>query len=240
MTKDRFYSERLEQVQPFEFNDKVAGVFDDMVSRSVPSYKEVHKIQLDVVDYHFKPGDRIVDLGCSTGMSFQILDKYLEKHDVSFIGVDNSQPMLDKAAQKWENSERKPEWICSSLEDFAMPDSGIVLMNYTLQFLPPKKRDQLLKNIYASLRPGGVLFLSEKCHALDPKQESLWTDLYYDFKRRNGYSDLEISQKREALMESLRPWTVEENLSHLKAAGFEHVFSIFQHFQFFSLVAIKA
>ena len=47
------------------------------------------------------------------------------------------------------------------------------------------------------------------------------TDLHHEFKRAQGYSDLEIAQKRASLENVLVPNTVDQHIERLLAAGFE-------------------
>ena len=85
----------------------------------------------------------------------------------------------------------------------------------------------------------GVLILSEKIQFSDERSEQLFVDLHHDFKRGNGYSDLEISQKRDALEHVLIPETIEAHRERLLAAGFSRVETWFQCFNFVSLVAFR-
>ena len=97
MEMDKIFSQRIEQVTDFKFNEDVAHVFDDMVSRSVPFYNEIHRIILDFSNYFLPKENGVVyDLGCSTGTTITLLDKHLAslKKSCDFIGIDNSAPMI--------------------------------------------------------------------------------------------------------------------------------------------------
>ncbi|MCO4754003.1 MAG: carboxy-S-adenosyl-L-methionine synthase CmoA [Bacteriovoracaceae bacterium] len=235
MGKDQVFKKKQEQVLPFEFNEDVAMVFDDMVSRSVPFYNEVHSILLDILDRTYSGKGPIVDLGCSTATTICLIDKHLKNKDFmpSFIGVDNSESMVKKAQEKLEKEGvRSAEIKCMNISDFRIPDSEVVVMNYTLQFIPKDKRPDVLSKVYNALQDGGTFLLAEKIISTEPEINDLMIELYYDFKRRNGYSELEISQKREALENVLVPLTPKEQINNLKSAGFEKVEMLFRWYNF--------
>lgn len=233
---------RKRAIEPFSFNDEVADVFDDMVERSVPFYNEIHRIILDVLGKSFMPGDRIYDLGCSTGTTIKILhdfikNKFPEKY-FEIVGVDNSPAMLKNCEKKLSNISNY-SLKCNDLEKIELAPNGLTIMNYTLQFINPIKRPLLLNKIYESLRPGGVFILSEKVKAEDNFIDELLIDLYYDFKRRNGYSELEIAQKREALENVLVPITPNNQIELLKMAGFSRVEVLFKWYNFACYLGVK-
>lgn len=238
MQRDQFYGVPFKEITPFTFNAEVAQVFDDMVRRSVPFYDEIHKIICDLLNYHYQPGDTIYDLGCSTGTTLKIIDHYLGDKSGKMIGIDESLPMINKAKEKIGHL-CNVELIHSPIQDINFEKCGIVIMNYTLQFIDKSLRHEILTKIYESLRPGGIFILSEKINSESALVHNLLTDLYYDFKRRNGYSELEISQKREALENVLVPLTPKEQLELLKNCGFMQSEMIFQWYNFASFIGIK-
>jgi tRNA (cmo5U34)-methyltransferase len=240
MDMDKYFDEKMDVIPPFEFNEGVAQVFDDMVSRSVPFYHETHKLIIDLIRYRFKDGDTIYDLGCSTGTTIQLLSHVLTGRKVRFVGVDNSQAMLDKANEKLKYIEHSYDLVCTDLNDLNLNSAGIVIMNYTLQFLSPEGRLELLKNIYKSLRIDGTFILSEKIESPNEEIQELITCLYYDYKKRNGYSNLEISQKREALENVLITLTPEQQIQMMKDAGFEKSEMIFRWYNFASYIGVKS
>ena len=237
--RDQYYSKARGIVVPFEFNQEVANCFDDMLSRSIPYYDEIHKLLADIVSRNIKPGSFIYDLGCSTGNTLFFLSQKLQDIDVEFIGLDESHPMIIKAKEKCAGSSHTMNFICGNLMDHHFRESDLIIMNYTLQFIPKGERVELLQRIYRCLRPGGLLVLAEKIESRDRKVQSLQTELYEDFKRRNGYSELEISQKREALENILSPLTMEDQLEFVQAAGFSHVDMVFRWFNFACFLGIK-
>lgn len=242
---DHVFKRRQHEIKAFEFNQTVADVFDDMVSRSVPFYNEIHRLITDYSNYftHHDKENVIWDLGCSTGTTIGILDQHLQENQKTcrFVGVDNSSPMIEKATQKLNNlNVEKVKLLCGNIEDVKLDDNvDMIIMNYTLQFIREDLRPQILKNIYKSLRPGGVFILSEKINTNDSTFHQLITDLYYDYKRRQGYSELEISQKREALENVLVPLTPNQQINLLHEAGFNHVEQAFRWYNFTSYIALK-
>jgi tRNA (cmo5U34)-methyltransferase len=237
---DHIFAAQQKCVKPFEFNKDVAEVFDDMVSRSIPFYEEIHRLCADLVLRYYKGEGKIIDLGCSTGTTLLLLDKVLKQNypHAEFIGVDTSAPMLTIAQQKCTQLKN----VAFHCEDMCAVDytgAQVVILNYTLQFLKPKQRLSLLQKIYQGLRPGGIVILAEKIYSDHAPMQSLITDLYYDFKRRNGYSELEISQKREALENVLIPLTPKAQVTMLEDAGFHGPEMLFRWYNFASFLGQK-
>ena len=237
MEEDRYFERPVKEIAPFAFDQGVADCFEDMLARSVPYYGEIHRILLDLVPHHVRPGERIYDLGCSTGTTLRMLSQQLRDLGVQLIGIDQSAPMVVKAQEKCVGDEI--QFICEDLRDLNFQTCGLVVMNYTLQFIPKSERVELLQRIYKSLRPGGLLLLAEKIESQDTEIQQLQTQLYEDFKRRKGYSDLEITQKRKALENVLVPLAAPAQIELLRYSGFDHVDMIFRWFNFACFVGIK-
>lgn len=240
MATDDIFKDQ-DMVRKFQFDSKVADVFDDMLNRSVPCYRMVIEMMTALLGKYLEKGDIVYDLGCSTGETLLELARQLDHLDLNFTGIDNSPAMLSKARHK----AAKLALTCpfSFLEadiiTLAIPSAGAIIMNYTLQFIRPQQRQEFLTRIYRSLRPGGILIISEKVLSPDRDLNSSFIDLYLDFKRHNGYSETEISRKRQALENVLIPFSVQENLDLLSSAGFTSPQTFFQWFNFASIVAIK-
>jgi len=241
---DKIFDQQIIGVEDFEFNERVADVFDDMVSRSVPFYGEIHRILIDLTNYIFSNVNKpiIYDLGCSTGTTLNILGKKIFEQGKTpvLIGIDNSLPMVKKAKQKLDGAFGEVEIRHDDLLTTKLDHSAdLIVMNYTLQFINPQDRKFLLQKIYQALKPGGTFILSEK---INPEQScyfDLITDLYYDFKKRNGYSQLEISQKREALENVMKPISPSQQLQTLQDAGFQKSEMIFRWYNFASYMCVK-
>ncbi len=225
----------------FQFDDKIADVFDDMLARSVPCYQIVIKMITSLLNRSLKPGDTVYDLGCSTGNTLVEITRSCTCSDLQFIGVDSSRAMISKALHKAEmySLSDRLKFQEADITDLPLSECGAIIMNYTLQFVRPIQREQFVKRLFSTLKPGGMLILSEKVITHDPELNRAYIDFYLDFKRNNGYSETEIARKREALENVLVPFSIEENKDLLIKAGFQSVEAFFQWFNFSSLVAIK-
>jgi len=222
MPKDQLYRDPKDPVPPFEFNSKVADVFDDMIHRSVPMYAEIIRRQAAMIEKICDRGTRIYDLGCSTGNLAMTLCDRMPAGTFELIAVDTSQPMLDISQKRLAAIGRSGDvtHVNADIRRAAMAPAGVVVANFTLQFIPPADRDALLKKCRDFLVPGGILLFSEKTVHPDPDLSDLQVDFYHRFKRENGYSALEISQKREALENVLVPETVAVHQERLHRCGF--------------------
>lgn len=239
---DHVFATKKDKIEAFEFNETVVKVFDDMVSRSVPFYDEIHRIIIDLLRYNDGKKLKIYDLGCSTGTTIILIDQYLQSvgKRAHFIGIDNSDPMINKCEQKLAKKKvRSYELLCTKIEDIDFCDADLVIMNYTLQFIPINNRKRIVTNIHDGLKKNGMFVLSEKISCENEGIHQLQTDLYYDFKKRNGYSELEIAQKREALENVLIPITPEKQLKLLKSAGFTKKDMLFRWYNFACFLGIK-
>ena len=224
----------------FTFNDEVAEVFDDMVHRSVPLYQTVIDGIARLLNHHFSGPLTLYDLGCSTGSTLLALSRLLHHDPLTMIGIDNAPSMLKKARRKAELYRRTGR-LSFREEDIATCDlngADAVLCNYTLQFIRPPVRAKVVRRMYEALPSGGMLIVCEKVLA-QGKFHHPFIAIYHDFKRDQGYSELEIAAKREALENVLVPFTVDENLTMLHEAGFAEVEIFCRWFNFASFVALK-
>ena len=245
MTEHDRVFQHTARIEDFAFDERVAKVFDNMVSRSVPFYNEVQRIQSDLI-MDFLPAEAgvVCDLGCSTGTTID----YLTQHPkcppgAHFIGYDNSDSMLDKAREKLAHQIAAGKVSLISAYLSAMPElpaCHVVILNWTLQFVRPIGREQLLKAIYQALKPGGIVLLSEKILVNDPVLNRLYIDHYLQFKvSQSHYTDLENQRKREALENVLIPYRLDENYELLERAGFGRMGTYFQWFNFACMIAVK-
>ena len=236
----------IHRVEDFSFDERVAKVFDDMVSRSVPFYNEIQRIQADLVmDFLPKTGGVVCDLGCSTGTTLAHLTAHANcPENALFIGIDNSEPMLDKAKTKLAAHVDSGQ-VSLRLGDLGqlgtLPDCHVVILNWALQFVRPIDRETVLKTIFQALQPGGILLLSEKILAKDALLNRLYIDHFLHFKKsQSGYTDEENRRKREALENVLIPYRLDENMALLERAGFAHRDTYFQWFNFACMIAVKS
>ena len=236
IVKDKVFSKEIEK--QFEFDNEVANVFDDMIDRSVPFYKENLTLSINIVKNYLSKGDKVLDLGSSTGtflINLAKIDKTLK-----LIGIDNSDAMIKKGKQKAKAFGIKVDFINSDFLDFNFGKNRLISANYTIQFIRPIKREKLISKIYKSLKKGGVFLMSEKLVSEDKKLNKILIDAYYDYKKQKGYSEYEIAKKREALENVLIPYTQQENIEMLKDAGFKHIETIFRWGNFATFLAIKS
>ena len=226
--KDSLFKSVSAAAGPFVFDEKVAGVFPDMISRSVPGYDLIVPMLGMLARRYALDGTNIYDLGCSL-------------RDVHFIAVDNSAAMV-KRCREIVAADGEGAPVSIMLEDVGkveIRNASVVALNFTLQFVPPGHRGELLSRIAQGLCSGGVLLLSEKIRFTGEAEDELQTAWHHDYKRSKGYSDLEIAAKRTALENVLHPDTAEEHVARLTQAGFSTVRQWFQCFSFCSFIAIR-
>ncbi|PIE59204.1 MAG: carboxy-S-adenosyl-L-methionine synthase CmoA [Desulfobulbus propionicus] len=240
MKMDTIYSSGTVQTD-FSFNQSVAEVFDDMVSRSVPFYHTVIQAVADLLSCRLEDGHRIYDLGCSTGTTLLTLSSFFKDKNLAYVGIDKAQPMIDKAISKSRHFS-KSHIISFFVDDILtcpLDNPFVLLCNYTLQFLRPLSRQDLIKRLYDALPPGGMLVISEKTIAHSRRLNRDFIESYHKFKRQQGYSELEIAAKREALENVLVPFSMQENLQMLEQAGFSEREVFFKWNNFTSFIALK-
>lgn len=224
---------------PFQFDQRVAQVFDDMVSRSIPFYHQVMELQLALVREYYQPGTALYDLGCSTGSTMHLLAECLDPAP-TMVGIDASEAMIAKAEAKLSTLRTdRLRLEVGDIREVPCRNASVVLLNYTLQFLPVRDRAALIARIGRELLPGGIVIISEKVRFDDSRLSELSRRTYEDFKRRNGYSESEIQRKKEALENVLVPLTRREQLKLLQDAGFHTVETVFQWNNFVTYLAIS-
>ncbi len=241
MEKDQVFADKKLKIKPFEFNKEVASVFDDMLNRSVPFYLESIKRQSQLTAEFYQQGSRIYDLGCSHGNVGMLILDQLKSRKFSMVAVDNSKPMIKKYLKRLEKHDnaQQIELVCGFLEDIQIKKASVVLINLTLQFLDIEKRDDLIRKIYQGMNSNGILLLTEKTIHSSKVIDDLQIKFYKTFKLENGYSRLEISQKRDALEKVLIPDTIETHKNRILNAGFKTVDVWLKWFNFASMIAIK-
>jgi len=238
--RDTIYAQTLGDPGLFTFNKDVVGVFPDMINRSVPGYATVISMTGLLAARYARTGTRIYDLGCSLGASLLSAARQPNCQTNTFIGIDNSEAMLTAARDVLDKEVPglAIELIESDILDAPIDNASVVIMNYTLQFLPIASRLPLLKKIRSALAPGDALILSEKIKLDSPTMDDTMIAMHHDFKRAKGYSDLEIAQKRQALENVLIPEPLDIHFERLKKAGFSDGSCWFQCFNFASMIAI--
>jgi len=235
--RDRVFARAWSEVRAFEFDEEVARVFDDMIGRSVPGYDLLLRLIALYGDVFVQPDSRIYDLGCSTGLAARVLAQQAGER-ARIVAVDNSPAMIDRCRSRHHGLGI--DWQCADITDLPIEDASLVVLNLTLQFIDPAQRLELLRRIHKGLRPGGALVLTEKIRYPDAALQRRMTELYQAFKKTQGYSDLEISQKRSALEKVLLPDTEAQHRQRLCEAGFGEIDECFRGLLFVSWLAVKA
>lgn len=241
MQQDSLFAKPLERIVDFTFDEKVARVFPDMVKRSVPGYSTIIAAIGVLAAQYFQDGTRCYDLGCSLGAASLSMRHRLEGREGRIVAVDSSTAMVEHCRKNLDAdaSGLPVDLVCADIRDTRIENASVVVLNFTLQFIDAAERLAVIRRIHDGLLPGGILILSEKIAFDDPVKQALFTELHHAFKKANGYSDLEISQKRAALERVLVPETIERHRGRLTEAGFARAEVWFQYLNFASLLAVK-
>lgn len=238
---DQIYANPLDQIEQFAFDHQVVNVFPDMIKRSVPGYPTIINMIGNLAERYVTSGTNCYDLGCSLGAATLAMRHKIRATDCQIIGVDCSEAMLERCQQviDADSAEIPVQLINSTLQTCDIKNASMAVLNFTLQFIPVAERLHQLEKIAQGLNNGGVLILSEKIAFEEPLHHQLMIDLHHNFKRSNGYSDLEIAQKRQAIENYLIPETLKTHKERLRLAGFASADVWFQCFNFASIIAIK-
>lgn len=238
--QDNIYKKPISAIKPFEFDDRVADVFPDMISRSVPGYSASFELISAVSKQYAQNNTHLYDLGCSLGAATLAMRHSVDAKDCEIVAVDNSPAMIQRCEKlvKRDHAAIPVNVKCDDIENIAIQNASIAVMNYTLQFIPQEKRIAVLKKIHTGLAKGGALLLSEKIILADETENKRLIELHHQFKRLNGYNELEIAQKRSAIENVLIPETQEQHITRLQSVGFSTVQQVSQNINFVSFLAI--
>lgn len=236
MKEDRVFSKPIEK--QFEFDEQIAAVFDDMLKRSVPFYEEAIALTKRFALAYLKEGGRLYDLGCSTASTLLDIERSLTLH-AELVGIDNSPSMLEQAQRKLSVFGSNIELKEGDIMSYDYKPADVFVTNYTLQFIRPPVREQLIRRLFEATNAGGAFLFSEKIVSDEKRLNKLLIDGYYEFKKNQGYSEYEIMQKREALENVLIPYTEDENKSMVERCGFAHCETIFRWGNFATFIALK-
>jgi len=239
--KDSIYADKQGQVQGFCFDDKVTRVFADMIQRSVPGYGLTLQMIAVIAAQYAQKNTRLYDLGCSLGAATLAMRHGIQQVGCEIVAVDNSEAMLEQCAAYIASDTADVPVVLThaDIQDVVIENASVVVLNFTLQFIPVNERETFLKHVFKGLRAGGVLILSEKIAFDDAQKSEHQRQLHEGFKRSQGYSELEVSQKRQALENILIPESLQAHHQRLNNAGFTHSETWFQCFNFASMLAFK-
>lgn len=222
----------------WNFGGSVADTFDGHVSKSVPLYNEGHDLICRLSDF-FLPAESICyELGSSTGTLTKKLAQRHFNRNVSFIGLDSEQPMVEKARGKI-GEMKNISFEVADINNCEIQKSDLIISYYTIQFIHPRQRQELINKIYESLNWGGAFIWFEKVRGSDARFQDIWTNIYHDYKLEQGYSPDEIISKQRSLKGVLEPFSTEGNMGLLERAGFVDIATVMKYVPFAGFLAIK-
>ena len=239
--EDNLFKTPLSSAGGFRFDEKVALVFPDMIRRSVPGYGHIVGSSGLIAKRYAKANTVIYDLGCSLGATTLAIAGEVKTPGCRIIAVDNSEAMLAQARMRLSEPliDTLPiDWVCEDISDMTFEPCSVVALNFTLQFIEKDKREKLLSDVRRALYPDGALILAEKIVQEDAKSQDTLNTLHLDFKRANGYSELEIAGKRQAIENVLIPETANAHIERLTRVGFREVTEFFHCLNFKAWIAV--
>ncbi|MFC3095619.1 carboxy-S-adenosyl-L-methionine synthase CmoA [Alteromonas sediminis] len=239
--KDNIYAQKTHAIDDFRFDDTVADVFPDMINRSVPGYKTITHSAGRIAQRYVAQGDTLYDIGCSLGETSLSISRALPNDFCHIVAIDNAQAMVERCKRivRQYALPNPIDVVCDDAQRINYECSGLICLNFTLQFIPREQRASLLSKLATALKPGGALLLSEKIRHPTQAGNELLIDLHHAFKRDNGYSELEIAQKRAAIENVMKTDTLDTHKQRLLEAGFDDVIVWYQNYNFVSMVAEK-
>jgi len=222
----------------WSFDEGVSENFDSHISKSVPLYGDGHDLICDLSDFFLKSGSVCYDIGCSTGTLLRKLSAFTNKKNIKFVGIEEITEMSNKAIS---NTIDNPdvEIINDDVSKFNFEKSDLIVSYYTLQFIHPKIRQNIIDKIYESLNWGGAFIMFEKVRSNDARFQDIMTSLYYEYKLKQGYSPEEIFSKTRSLKGVLEPFSSNANVDSLKRAGFIDIITVMKYISFQGFLAIK-
>lgn len=239
--RDEVFSKSLSTIPEFQFDERVTRVFEDMIKRSVPGYDLLIYLIGLYAQVFVTNQSKVYDLGCSTGVATCMIANVTKELDINILAIDNSEAMIDQCEKNLKDigALNHVNCILSNIEEVDVVNASMVVLNLTLQFIEPLKRESILQSMYNGLNNGGVLVLSEKVFFENELLNKNMIELHQAFKKTQGYSELEISQKRTSIEKFLVPDSIDQHVDRLKSVGFKQVFLCFQCLNFVSFLAIK-
>ena len=220
----------------WSFSGKVSKTFDEHVDRSVPFYKEGHQLIVDMQEYFLQEESVCYEIGCSTGSLTKLLSENNSNEKTKYYGIDNVKEMIEVAETK---NIKNAEFLVEDIATYKLNNSDLILSYYTIQFIKPQLRQDVIDKIYHSLNWGGGFFLFEKVRANDARFQDYFNSSYNEFKLRNNFTESEIFSKTRSLNGVLEPFSSQGNIDMLKRSGFTDIICIFKYLNFQGFLAIK-
>tara|TARA_B100000614_G_scaffold191325_1_gene172342 strand:- start:35 stop:751 length:717 start_codon:yes stop_codon:yes gene_type:complete len=222
----------------WSFSGKIVSTFDKHINDSVPLYQEGHKIILNLSDYFIKNNSTVYDIGSSTGQLLKSLNqRNSSKKKVKYFGIECVNDMIKFAKKK--NNSKNINYLKKDIIKHKLKKNDLTISYYTLQFIPPRVRQNVINKIYKSLNWGGAFVFFEKVRGPDARFQDILTGMYNEFKLERGYEPEEIFNKTRSLKSVLEPFSTLGNLGLLKRAGFKDIVTIQKYICFEGLLAIK-
>lgn len=221
----------------WKFSGKVVEQFDQHILKSVPLYYEGHELIGSISDHFLQNGSIVYDLGCSTGTLIKKLNKRHKEKKIYFKGIEIERDMLKKA--KKLNHEKNVTFLNKDLKNIKLKKNDLTICYYTIQFIPPRVRQEVINKIYKSLNWGGAFLFFEKVRGPDARFQDILQTLYTEYKMSQGYNEKEIIGKTLSLKGILEPFSSNANVEMLKRAGFKDINLIFKRLCFEGYLAIK-
>jgi tRNA (cmo5U34)-methyltransferase len=221
----------------WKFNGRMVENFETHVRKSVPLYEEGHELITKLSDYFVKNDSICYELGSSTGVLSYRLAKHHEFRDAKFIGIEIEDDMVKKSKELYQNPNLS--FICDDMNSIELEKSDLIVSYYTIQFIHPKLRQQLIDKIYDSLNWGGAFIMYEKVRANDARFQDIISNLYMEYKLDQGYEAEEIIAKAKSLKGVLEPFSTEGNIDMLKRAGFVDILTVQKYMNFEGFLVIK-
>ena len=220
------------------FDKSVPKKFDYHIDKSVPFYTEFHWLARELSDFYLKDNSIVYDIGCSTGLNLKkIAERHQNKKKIKFYGIDIIKKMIVYA--KKNNPHKKIIYLNKNINVMKFSKADLFLSFYTIQFIHPKYRQNLINKIFKKLNYGGAFFMIEKVRSYDARTQDQMSNIYEEFKIDNGFNEKEVMNKKNSLKGILEPFSSNANIAMLKRAGFKDISSVAKFICFEFFLAIK-
>ncbi len=145
---------------------------------------------LDSLCSSIPPKARILDLGVGTGIPY---DKYLASRWHQVIGVDFSSRLIIQAIKNVPQAE----YILSDLSNtwFAEKSFDAMVCLYAVFHIPRDEHRHLLANIYAWLKPKGIILITVGVYDLEYSKEENWCGVKMAWNSYDAHTYIQIMNK---------------------------------------------